>query len=83
MKEFINKVIQGDCLEVMKEIDDNSIDIIITDPPYGIGAYKNGTMGGGVLAKQSTYKATDWDNFIPTKEYFDEMIRISKNQIIF
>jgi len=32
-----NKIHQGDCIEVMKEIDDNSIDAIITDPPYGIG----------------------------------------------
>jgi len=35
--DFINKVICGDCLEVMKDIPDNSIDTIITDPPYGIG----------------------------------------------
>lgn len=34
--DFINKIIQGDCLEVMKQIPDNSIDLIVTDPPYGI-----------------------------------------------
>lgn len=79
----VNKIIQGDCLDVMREFEDNSIDTIITDPPYGIGAYKKGTMGSGVLAKQSTFAATDWDNEIPSKEYFDEMFRISKNQIIF
>ena len=35
-EDFLNKVIQGDCLEVMKDIPDNSIDMILTDPPYGI-----------------------------------------------
>ena len=79
----LNKIYCGDCLEVMKEMEDNSVDLVLTDPPYGTGAYKKGTMGGGVLAKQSTYKATNWDGFIPSKEYFDEIRRISKNQIIF
>ena len=36
MKNFINKIIQGDCLEVMKEIPDNSVDLVLTDPPYGL-----------------------------------------------
>ena len=35
MEKYINKVIQGDCLEVMKDIPDKSIDCVITDPPYG------------------------------------------------
>ena len=73
----------GNCLDLMKEYSDNHFDLILTDPPYGIGAYSNGTMGGGVLAKQSTYKATEWDNKRIGKEYFDEMQRVSKNQIIF
>jgi len=39
-------------------------------------------MGGGVLAKQSRYKATSWDANIPTAKYFTELRRVSKNQII-
>lgn len=35
MENYINKVIQGDCLEVMKEIPDKSVDMILTDIPYG------------------------------------------------
>jgi len=35
-EDFINKVIQGDCLKVMKDIPDNSVDLVLTDPPYGI-----------------------------------------------
>ena len=34
--EYINKIIQGDCIEVMKGIPDKSVDLIITDPPYGV-----------------------------------------------
>jgi len=37
MKEYLNKIIQGDCLEVLKTIPDNSVDSIVTDPPYEIG----------------------------------------------
>jgi len=36
MKKYVNKIIQGDCLKIMKTIEDNSIDTIITDPPYGL-----------------------------------------------
>lgn len=50
----------GDCMEVLSMLP--KVDAVITDPPYGIGAYKNGTMGGGVLAKQSTYDKVEWDN---------------------
>jgi len=50
----------GDCREVLPELE--SVDLVMLDPPYGIGVYKNGTMGGGVLAKQSRYDATEWDN---------------------
>ena len=37
MDKFLNKVICGDCLEVMKEMPDNCVDSIVTDPPYGLG----------------------------------------------
>jgi site-specific DNA-methyltransferase (adenine-specific) len=42
--DFINKIICGDCLEVMKEMPDKSIDLLLTDPPYGINADKG--VGG-------------------------------------
>ena len=42
MENYINKVICGDCLEVMKDMPDKSVDLILTDPPYGIGVqHKN------------------------------------------
>lgn len=64
----------GDCLEVMKSIPDKSVDLILTDPPYGIGISKNPFRG--------KFEKKEWDNFVPTKEYFDEIFRISKHQII-
>lgn len=83
MIDFINKVIQGDCLEVMKDIPDKSIDLIVTDPPYGIGIAKRTNISiKGASDKTNEFKEMKWDSFIPTKEYFDEIIRISKNQII-
>lgn len=57
--------------------------IIITDPPYGISAYANGSMGGGVLAKQSKFEKTDWDNEKVPQIYFEMMKYISRDQIIF
>ena len=48
--DYINKVICGDCLEVMKGIPDGAVDCVVTDPPYGIGivsgAKPSGTIGG-------------------------------------
>jgi len=80
-EEMKNCVIQADCLEGMKLIPDNAIDLILTDPPYGtdFDYYSKGRGGQG----QQDYGQQDWNKWKPTKEYFDEMFRISKNQIIF
>ena len=72
-----NTVIQGDCLKVLKQLPDNAVDLVLTDPPYGLNIAKTGRIGKG---KRFTPKA--WDIAIPTKEYFDEMRRVSRNQII-
>lgn len=79
----LNKLYQGDCLEVMKQIPDKSIDLVLTDPPYWIweSAWKNKSRWNMAVAKD--YWNKDWDDKIPEKEYFDEIMRISKNQIIF
>lgn len=87
----MNIIICDDCLKVMQSFPDKSIDLLITDPPYGEKIGKQGftnskhPMDHGGLAKRTLYRTHDltWDNFTPTQEYFDEMIRISKNQIIF
>ena len=78
----INQVWNADCLEALKFIPDKSIDLVVTDPPYGIGADK-GTDGFG-SSKNSVKKYQDgWDTQTPTKEVFDEILRIAKNVIIF
>jgi len=68
-----------DCMELMKRTPDGYYDLAIVDPPYGIDASKKfGLQEFG----WTQYKRSDWDSEIPKKEYFDELFRVSKNQII-
>lgn len=64
-----------DNMELMARYPDNYFDLAIVDPPYGIG------MHGGTR-QYNTYAKKEWDNEIPPKEYFEELFRVSKNQII-
>ena len=64
-----------DCMELLKQTPDNYYSLALVDPPYGI------KMHGGTR-QYNTYEKKDWDNSIPPKEYFDELFRVSKNQII-
>ena len=73
----------GDCLEIMKTIPDKSIDLVLTDPPYGINIASKGTVGVEVLAKLKDYGSSDWDKSSPPQEYFNEMLRVSKIAVIF
>lgn len=61
-------------LDLMKRYSDKYFDLAIVDPPYGIGISKNPI--------RQMHKKKDWDNEIPSKQYFDELFRVSKNQII-
>jgi len=68
-----------DNIEFMKTKPDKYYDISIVDPPYGIGANKM-TLGNG---KKKIYRGrADWDNTIPTAEYFEQLFRVSKNQVV-
>lgn len=80
MEKYINKIIHADCLDILKQLPDKSIDLVLTDPPYGINISNN--MGRRKGDKPSAYKKCDWDIKPPSKEYFNEIIRVSKNQII-
>ena len=77
-----------DNIEFMKTKPDNYYDLAIVDPPYGIDAdNKNNGKNSDrhektSKAKINTYKKTNWDNSIPTNEYFEELKRVSKKQII-
>ena len=67
-----------DNMELMARYEDNYFDLAIVDPPYGIDAGKM-TMGSG---KHEFVKGKDWDSCAPNDEYFNELFRVSKNQII-
>lgn len=82
-QNLINKITLGDCLDVMKSLPDKCIDLILTDPPYGEGIAKRGVLGSPNATASGQYTKSDWDNKTPDKEVFQEMFRISKNQIIF
>ena len=78
MKEYLN--ISNECnLELMKRHSDNYFDLAIVDPPYGIG-FDGQKENKATNRKSHEFKG--WDNAIPSKEYFDELMRVSKNQII-
>jgi site-specific DNA-methyltransferase (adenine-specific) len=68
-----------DSMEAMKDMLDNQFDLAIVDPPYGIGAAK----GVGLHSrKKYSSKNKNWDNETPNKDYFKQLFRVSKNQII-
>ncbi len=69
-----------DCMDALKEFKDNEFDLAIVDPPYGIGDKFKGGNSGKMNFNEVVKKG--WDNAIPNKEYFDELKRVSKNQII-
>ena len=73
------QITNEDNMELMARYEDNHFDLAIVDPPYGIEVNK---MGLGKGKKKQSHKVKTWDNAIPTKEYFDELKRISKNQIV-
>jgi len=81
-----------DCMEAMAGFDDNQFDLAIVDPPYGIDADKkqNAAAEARIKSKGKSkagrrwkqYKTTSWDNEVPKDEYFIELFRVSKTQII-
>ena len=74
-----SKVFNMDCIEGMKQYPDNYFELAIVDPPYGIGANKM-TLGNG---KKKIFRGNnDWDLEIPGEDYWNELFRCSKNQIV-
>jgi len=89
-QELIGKITCADCLDILKQLPDKCVDLVLTDPPYGIDY-------GGQLAKNFTtqqkgevnpkngyknYGVNEWDKERPSQEIFNELLRVSKNQII-
>ena len=78
----INTIVQGDCLEVMKDWPTGKFDLCLTDPPYGIlGGAK--TIGGANMVEPKTYPEMEWDYEPFNLSDFMAIDWVSKNQIIF
>ena len=84
MVSILSKIIKNctlhniDCMEYMKSLPDNAFDLAIVDPPYGIG---DALVNGGTWSVKYQKKGASWD-VKPNKKYFEELIRVSKNYII-
>ena len=85
----INQIYCADALVFLKKLSDKSVDLVLTDPPYGINIARTGKVGGagknfiGKMVNSRQYTPSDWDNKPTPKKVFDEIFRVSKNQIIF
>lgn len=79
----MNKFVHADCMDVMREYTDNYFDLAIVDPPYFSGPEKRKYYGRKIspIGVQRLYGQTsEWE--VPGTEYFEELFRVSKNQII-
>jgi len=75
-----------DCMELLKNTEDNFYDLAIVDPPYGLERFKTASKETtGVYAKRGSFKSNEgqnWNGSKPTEEYYKELFRVSKHQII-
>jgi len=75
--------ITNECnMKLMARYKDNHFDLAIVDPPYGIGISGQKENKKGKKSDRKFHQEKDWDNEIPSLEYFNELKRVSKNQII-
>lgn len=71
-----------DNMELMKRYPDNYFDLAIVDPPYGIGESSNDNKSRSKLGKSKNYGNKNWDDNAPNQNYFNELKRVSKHQVI-
>lgn len=92
------EILNMDCMEYMRSLEDNAFDLAIVDPPYGLGeaGKRSGTRTSkagakkfwgtkntrGTEIKSTVFADKDWDSEPPSQEYFEELKRVSRNQII-
>lgn len=80
----------GDCMNFLPDFPDNYFDVAVVDPPYGIkehggknrSKYVKQKNGSSIYVPDGGYKNFGWDNSPPELEYFKQLFRVSKNQII-
>ncbi len=89
MKTDLLDIRHCDCMDMMRKFPDKHFDLAIVDPPYGIGFDGDSTLGNNSSAKwknpekSNQYQKKDWDKSAPSAEYFTDLRRVSKQQIIF
>ena len=83
MNKHLSEVTNEDCMEGMARYPGNYFDLAIVDPPYGIGEDGGDKKRGTKSIKTPIYNKKNWDSEPPKIEYFNELLRVSKNQIIF
>ena len=80
------ELMQGDCMDYMRGLPDNAFELAIVDPPYGIDAANVLTgpqrKSGNCAAMKTGFEKKNWDKEVPSENYFKELFRVSKNQII-
>lgn len=79
----MTKAFNRDCMEAMREFPDKFFDLAIVDPPYGIGEDGRNNHTRSMVAKAKDYRGNSrYDNEKPGFTYFEDLFRISKNQIV-
>ena len=69
----------ADCMDIMATYPDNHFDLAVVDPPYGINESKRVNYHPNA---NTNYKQKNWDNAVPTAEYWEQLFRVSKHQIV-
>jgi site-specific DNA-methyltransferase (adenine-specific) len=85
-QEESSSIFMMDCVSAMKNYPDNYFDLAVVDPPYGIDGTQEigfGDTKSERVNRPSKWGQKEWDKERPTKAYFEELKRVSKNQIIF
>lgn len=75
----MKNIYNADCMDIMATFENNHFDLAIVDPPYGIGAENH---AGKAENGWNQWETKSWDSEIPCAEYFSELRRVSKNQIV-
>lgn len=73
------ELLNVDCMDYMKTLPDKAFDLAVVDPPYNISRLQKLGVGSRI---DKTGKMNSWNRKVPSKEYFENLFRVSKNQII-
>jgi site-specific DNA-methyltransferase (adenine-specific) len=84
MNTKISQVTNEDCMELMSRYPDKYFELAIVDPPYGLNfsTYERCGMGAKIKERYTKRERKNWDDEIPNEVYFNELFRVSRNQII-